>query len=167
MATVARRCEGVGAGARRSQVIFLPASGILPPDSSGFVISPFLQNTVHVLESTVTEERRRLLMEIIFHKCEFVGEMAVVQQAQRNLCLESYDRIEQTLKHCIEAKMLPADLMTRRAAIIMRGYISGLMENWLFAPQSFDLKKEARDYVAILLEMYLLCPTLRNPATNE
>ncbi|ELN4833724.1 TPA: DNA-binding transcriptional repressor AcrR, partial [Escherichia coli] len=23
------------------------------------------------------------------------------------------------------------------------------------------------DYVAILLEMYLLCPTLRNPATNE
>lgn len=46
MATVARRCEGVGAGARRSQVIFLPASGILPPDSSGFVISPFLQNTV-------------------------------------------------------------------------------------------------------------------------
>ncbi|HBL6978661.1 TPA: multidrug efflux transporter transcriptional repressor AcrR [Escherichia coli] len=122
---------------------------------------------IHVLESTVTEERRRLLMEIIFHKCEFVGEMAVVQQAQRNLCLESYDRIEQTLKHCIEAKMLPADLMTRRAAIIMRGYISGLMENWLFAPQSFDLKKEARDYVAILLEMYLLCPTLRNPATNE
>ncbi|HGF6012634.1 TPA: hypothetical protein ACJFVI_005451, partial [Escherichia coli] len=47
MATVARRCEGVGAGARRSQVIFLPASGILPPDSSGFVISPFLQNTVY------------------------------------------------------------------------------------------------------------------------
>ncbi len=114
----------------------------------GDPLSVLREILIHVLESTVTEERRRLLMEIIFHKCEFVGEMAVVQQAQRNLCLESYDRIEQTLKHCIEAKMLPADLMTRRAAIIMRGYISGLMENWLFAPQSFDLKKEARDYVA-------------------
>lgn len=109
----------------------------------GDPLSVLREILIHVLESTVTEERRRLLMEIIFHKCEFVGEMAVVQQAQRNLCLESYDRIEQTLKHCIEAKMLPADLMTRRAAIIMRGYISGLMENWLFAPQSFDLKKEA------------------------
>lgn len=116
---------------------------------------------VHLLEATVTEERRRLLMEIIFHKCEFVGEMAVVQQAQRSICVESYDRIEQTLTHCIKAKMLPGNLMTRRAAILMRGYISGIMENWLFAPQSFDLKKEARDYVAILLEMYLLCPTLR------
>lgn len=116
---------------------------------------------VHLLEATVTEERRRLLMEIIFHKCEFVGEMAVVQQAQRSICVESYDRIEQTLTHFIKAKMLPGNLMTRRAAILMRGYISGIMENWLFAPQSFDLKKEARDYVAILLEMYLLCPTLR------
>ncbi len=104
----------------------------------GDPLSVLREILIHVLESTVTEERRRLLMEIIFYKCEFVGEMAVVQQAQRNLCLESYDRIEQTLKHCIEAKMLPADLMTRRAAIIMRGYISGLMENWLFAPQSFD-----------------------------
>lgn len=97
---------------------------------------------VHILEATVTEERRRLLMEIIFHKCEFVGEMVVVQQAQRSLCLESYDRIEQTLKHCINAKMLPENLLTRRAAILMRNFISGLMENWLFAPQSFDLKKK-------------------------
>lgn len=122
---------------------------------------------VYILEATVTEERRRLLMEIIFHKCEFVGEMAVVQQAQRNLCVESYDRIEQTLRHCISSKMLPADLLTRRAAIIMRGYISGLMESWLFAPQAFDLKKEARDYVAVLLEMYLFCPSLRATSAKE
>lgn len=116
---------------------------------------------VYVLEATVIEERRRLMMEIIFHKCEFVGEIAVVQEAQRNLCLESYDRIENTLAECIEAKLLPANLLTRRVAVLMRAYISGVMENWLFAPQSFDLKKEARDYVEILLEMCQFCPTLR------
>lgn len=115
---------------------------------------------VYILEATVIEERRRLMMEIIFHKCEFVGEMAVVQEAQRNLCLESYDRIEQTLKACIQAGLLPATLLTRRAAVLMRAYISGIMENWLFAPETFDLHKEARNYVAILLEMCRLCPTL-------
>lgn len=47
---------------------------------------------VYILEATVVEERRRLMMEIIFHKCEFVGEMAVVQQAQRDLCLERSHR---------------------------------------------------------------------------
>lgn len=46
----------------------------------------------------------------------------------------------------------------------MRSYLSGLMENWLFAPDSFDLEKEAPDYVAILLEMYQFCPTLRAPS---
>lgn len=116
---------------------------------------------VYILEATVMEERRRLLMEIIFHKCEFVGEMAVVQQAQYNLCIESYDRIEQALNDCVMANMLPANLLSRRAAILTRSYISGLMENWLFAPASFDLRAEAQSYVAILLEMYKFCPTLR------
>ncbi|SCC53505.1 multidrug efflux transporter transcriptional repressor AcrR [Kosakonia oryziphila] len=116
---------------------------------------------VYILEATVIEERRRLMMEIIFHKCEFVGEMTIVQEAQRNLCLESYDRIEHTLSQCIQAKLLPANLLTRRVAVLMRAYISGIIENWLFAPQSFDLKSEARAYVAILLEMCQLCPTLR------
>ncbi|UWA54459.1 multidrug efflux transporter transcriptional repressor AcrR [Klebsiella aerogenes] len=116
---------------------------------------------VYILEATVVEERRRLMMEIIFHKCEFVGEMAVVQQAQRSLWLESYDRIEQTLKDCITAQQLPANLLTRRAAILMRSYLSGLMENWLFAPESFNLHAEARAYVDALIEMYQTCPSLR------
>ncbi|ADO49571.1 multidrug efflux transporter transcriptional repressor AcrR [[Enterobacter] lignolyticus] len=116
---------------------------------------------VYILEATVIDERRRLLMEIIFHKCEFVGEMAEVQLVQRGLCLESYDRIEFTLNECMRARLLPVNLLTRRAAILMRGYISGLVENWLFAPESFNLKNEARDYVAILLEMFQFCPTLR------
>ncbi len=129
----------------------------------GDPLSVLREILVYVLEATVVEERRRLMMEIIFHKCEFVGEMASAQQAQRSLCLESYDRIEQTLNLCIQSKMLPANLLTRRAAILMRSYVSGIMENWLFSPQSFDLKKEARDYVAILLEMFQLCPTMRQP----
>lgn len=116
---------------------------------------------IYVLETTVTEERRRLLMEIIFHKCEFVGEIASVQLVERSLCLENYDRIEKTLRHCMDVNMLPENLNTRRVAVLMRSYISGIMENWLFAPESFDLKNEARHYVAVLLEMCLLCPTLR------
>ena len=117
---------------------------------------------VYILEATVTEKRRRLMMEIIFHKSEYVGVMVTLQEAQRILCLESYDRIEQTLKECIVAKMLPANLLTRRAAILMRSYLSGLMENWLLAPNAFDLQKEARDYVEVLLEMYQFCPSLRS-----
>ena len=86
----------------------------------------------------------------------------MVQQAHRSLCFQSYDRIEHTLRQCIQSGMLPENLQTRRAAILMRSYISGLVENWLFAPQTFDLKKEARELVAILQEMYQFCPSLRH-----
>ena len=92
--------------------------------------------------------------------------MASVQLAQRSLCIENYDRIEQTLRHCMNANMLPENLNTRRVAVLLRSYVTGIIENWLFAPESFDLKKEAREYVAVLLEMCLLCPTLRVNVTE-
>ncbi len=114
---------------------------------------------VYILEATVVEERRRLMMEIIFHKCEFVGEMAVVQQAQRDLCLESYDRIEQVLTECMQAKMLPATLLTRRAAILMRSYISGLMENWLLL-RSRSISDQRR---AAMSTFFLRCASSVRP----
>ena len=36
------------------------------------------------------------MMEIIFHKCEFVGEMAVVQQAQRSLSPKAMTALNRT-----------------------------------------------------------------------
>ncbi len=49
----------------------------------------------------------------------------------------------------------------------MRSYLSGLMENWLLAPNAFDLRKEARAYVETLLEMYQFCPSLRGSEERE
>ena len=124
-------------------------------------LSALRELLIYILAPTVTAARRRLMMEIIFHKCECVGEMMTVQQAQRSLYMEGYDRIEASLKRCSDAGMLPASLQTRRAAILMRCYITGIMESWLFAPDTFDLQREAREYVEILIEMFQYCPTLR------
>ncbi|AFJ47930.1 multidrug efflux transporter transcriptional repressor AcrR [Shimwellia blattae] len=121
---------------------------------------------IYILRATVTEERRRLMMEILFHKCEFVGEMAAAREAQRKLCMEGYDRIEHALQRCITAGLLPADLHVHRAAVLMRSYICGLMENWLFTPQLFDLDKESAVYVDILIEMFCRCPSVRIAPEN-
>lgn len=121
---------------------------------------------IYILEATVSEERRRLMMEIIFHKCEFVGEMAIVQQLHREYCMASHERIEQVLHRCMACNMLPATLDVRRATVLMRSYITGLMENWLFAPQTFDLKADARAFVEILIEMYQYCPTLQKTSVE-
>nr|CEK26733.1 Transcription repressor of multidrug efflux pump acrAB operon, TetR (AcrR) family [Yersinia ruckeri] len=116
---------------------------------------------IYILIATQDDDRRRALMEIVFHKCEFVGEMTSVHNARKVLYLASYERIETVLQDCIAAQQLPPDLNTRRTAIIMRAYITGLMENWLFTPESFDLKQEATILIDAFLEMIAQCLTLR------
>lgn len=118
----------------------------------------------YVLEATVRDKRRRALMEIIFHKCEFVGEMTTLQMMQQTLYLECYEKIEDVLRQCMAAQQLPEQLDTRRTAVVMRGYITGIMENWLFMPESFDLAADAPQLVSVLLDTLAHSPALRKIA---
>jgi TetR/AcrR family acrAB operon transcriptional repressor len=115
---------------------------------------------VYIFEATANDPQRRALMEIIFHKCEFVGEMAALKNIQQSLLLECYDKVEDVLRLCIEAKQLPVTLNTRQAALILRGYVNGMMESWLFTPESFDLAGDAPKLVDAFIDMLRLSPTL-------
>lgn len=118
---------------------------------------------IYILQATVSEERRRSMMEIIFHKCEFVGELGVLSDARRALYMEGNERIEASLQRCIDAGYLPVNLRLSYAVMTIRSYITGMIDTWLTAPDSFDLYGHAADYVAILLETFQFCPTLRQP----
>lgn len=115
---------------------------------------------VYIFDATAKDPQRRALMEIIFHKCEFVGEMSALKNMQQSLLLECYDKIEDVLRQCIEAGQLPGSLSTRQAALILRGYVNGMMESWLFAPDSFDLAGDAPALVNAFIDMLRLSPTL-------
>lgn len=117
----------------------------------------------YVLEATVHDARRRSLMEIIFHKCEFVGEMTTLQMMQQTLYLECYEKIQDVLRECIAAGQLPENLDTCRTAVVMRGYITGIMENWLFMPESFDLAADATQLIEVLIDMLRHSQALRLP----
>jgi len=119
---------------------------------------------IYILASTAQDPQRRALMEIIFHKCEFVGEMTTLQDMRQSLLLESYERIEVVLRECIASRQLPAGLNTRQSARMMCGYINGMMESWLFNPQAFDLAADAPQLVNAFLDMLRLSPTLSAPA---
>ncbi|MFO6296427.1 multidrug efflux transporter transcriptional repressor AcrR [Rahnella selenatireducens] len=108
---------------------------------------------IYILVATVTDPQRKALMEIIFHKCEFVGEMTSVHEARKSLYMEGYGKIERILERCINEKQLPATLDTRQAAVILRAYLTGLMENWLFIPESFDLQRNSERFVDTYLDM--------------
>ncbi|MBS0848974.1 multidrug efflux transporter transcriptional repressor AcrR [Citrobacter sp. JGM124] len=130
------------------------------PDDPHTVLRELL---IYILQATVSEERRRLMTEIIFHKCEFVGELSVLRQARRTLYMEGNERIEASLQRCIDAGSFPTQLNLSYAVITLRSYITGLIENWLIAPDSFDLYGNAPDYIDILLETFQCSTTLCRP----
>jgi TetR/AcrR family acrAB operon transcriptional repressor len=121
---------------------------------------------VYILEATVTEERRRLMMEIIFHKCEFVGEMVTVQQAQRAMPgeLRPY-RADVKRVYCGEDA---ARQFTHPAGGDFNAQLSFWSDGKLAVCARFVRSaKRSADYVAILLEMYQFCPSLRSSEGAE
>ncbi|EJS92538.1 AcrR transcriptional regulator AcrR transcriptional repressor [Pectobacterium wasabiae CFBP 3304] len=119
---------------------------------------------IYMLRLTVNDTQWRSIMEICFHKCEFVGEMLQSYNARKELYLSCYVDIEENLIKCIRMGMLPTDIYPRRAAIALRAYFSGVMENWLFMPESFDLDQEAPALVDAFIDMLHFSPALRKPA---
>lgn len=116
---------------------------------------------IYILIALVKDPRRRALLEIIFHKCEFVGEMEALIVARKALYLEGNSRVESVLKVCIAHHQLPESLDVRIAAILLRAYMTGIMENWLFMPENFDLESDAERLVDISLDMLRNNPYLR------
>ncbi|ANE76463.1 multidrug efflux transporter transcriptional repressor AcrR [Dickeya solani] len=128
------------------------------PDDPLHVLRELL---IYILRLTESDIEWRSMMEIIFHKCEFVGEMLPTFNGRRDLYLGCYEKIEASLMNCIRQGMLPLDVNPRRAAVVMRAYLSGIMENWLFMPTSFDLKNETPYLVDVLIDMLRSSPALR------
>ncbi len=100
-------------------------------------------------------------MEIIYHKCEFVGEMQSISQLQQKLVLEDYPKITETLLQCVRAEQLPRDLDTARSAVVFRAYVTGIIENWLFSPTSFNMTEQAPMLVQSMIDLLQYSPTLR------
>ncbi|MCW2474736.1 MULTISPECIES: multidrug efflux transporter transcriptional repressor AcrR [unclassified Symbiopectobacterium] len=130
------------------------------PDNPLHVMRELL---IYMLRLTTTDTQWRSIMEIIFHKCEFVGEMLPSYNARKALYFSCYEQIEASLNHSVQLGFLPSDLHLRRAAVTLRAYFSGILENWLFLPESFDIHQEAPTLVDSFIDMLRFSPALRLP----
>ncbi|GAA5143844.1 TetR family transcriptional regulator [Thalassotalea piscium] len=107
------------------------------------------------------DERKKRVFSILFHKFEMNGQAEELEKRQIKSFIDSTNRIERALKNAMNKGQLPKDLDVHQAAIVKHAYFAGLINNWLFLPESFDLGSMIEPLVDSYIFLLHNCPNLR------
>lgn len=103
-----------------------------------------------VLHRTVGEWR--LILDIIFHRCEIVEDSGMIQRRLLDSHNDAYAHISGLLTKAIQLGQLSSKLDVPLATTMMHATIAGLISNWLLSPQSFDLASELERCVDVMID---------------
>jgi TetR/AcrR family acrAB operon transcriptional repressor len=92
-----------------------------------------------VLDRTVNDPGARRVFEIATLKVEFVGEMDAVRQRRQDNLANWKSRAERRIRLAIDKGLISRDVDPGRVALGLWTMIDGLIRNWMFDPQDFDL----------------------------
>ncbi|PQO94871.1 TetR family transcriptional regulator [Massilia phosphatilytica] len=92
-----------------------------------------------VLDRTVNDPGARRVFEIATLKVEFVGEMDAVRQRRKDNMANWMARAERRIRLAIDKGMISREVNATQVALGLWTMIDGLIRNWMFDPQEFDL----------------------------
>jgi TetR/AcrR family transcriptional regulator, acrAB operon repressor len=116
---------------------------------------------VFVLQEVVHNPHSRKVIDIVFHKCEFVNPADPILIRQREWFAQCSANIERVLRNAMAKGQLPENLDTHLAGTIFHATFDGLLKHWLFSPGSFDLAKDAEKLIDICIDTLRTVPSLR------
>ena len=103
----------------------------------------------------------RKVFDIMFHKCEFVDSTDPIWIRQQQSFRNGTHNIERLLTAARNAGQLPENLDIHLGAVNLHALIDGLINNWLFAPGSFDLGAQAEALINACFDTLRYAPSLR------
>jgi TetR/AcrR family acrAB operon transcriptional repressor len=92
-----------------------------------------------VLDRTVNDPGARRVFEIATLKVEFVGEMNAVRQRRQDNLANWKSRAERRIRLAADKGLVARDIDASSVALGLWTMIDGLIRNWMFDPQGFDL----------------------------
>lgn len=117
--------------------------------------------SILLLREVTQDKSKKRVFSILFHKFEQNGQAEELEGKQVKSFIECTHRIERSLRNAINKGQLPHDLDVHQAAIIKHAYFAGLLNNWLFLPESFDLDAMIESLVDNYLFLIKNSPSLR------
>jgi TetR/AcrR family acrAB operon transcriptional repressor len=92
-----------------------------------------------VLDRTVEDPGARRVFEIATLKVEFVGEMDAVRQRRQQNMANWMSRAERRIRVAADKGLIGNHVEPHRTALALWIMMDGLIRNWMFDPQGFDL----------------------------
>ncbi|WP_409455915.1 hypothetical protein [Pseudescherichia sp.] len=97
------------------------------------------------------------LVEILYHKCEFTPDMTPEAEIRERLFFNPAN-VTELLEKCQQQDPCFLSGSIETALIIIQGYLSGIVKNWLMLDKCFDLAALAPQLVEGLLVMLRMTP---------
>lgn len=97
---------------------------------------------ITALQYIAREPRQCALLQILYHKCEFKNDM-ISECEIRNRIGFNNDYLRATLENCISRKVISPQVNVDLTLIVLHGFFSGIIKNWLMNSDSFNLYQQA------------------------
>lgn len=107
---------------------------------------------IETLKIISTDHRQRELLQILYHTCEFNGEMYSEQEIRERLWFNR-ERMKKLLRSCISKGQIPVNTNIELTITIIHGYLTGIVKNWLMQPENLNLYEQAPEVVDNLFLM--------------
>ena len=142
----------------------LPMESLMSTPLDEFKDNPLghLRHTwIYLLRDVAQNPQSRKILDILFLKCELVDREDPIWERQHQCYQKGQDNMQRILNEAIALQQLPADLDVRMATLTLHGQKLGLLYNWLFSPNSFDLAVVAEPIIDACLDSLRYAPSLR------
>ncbi|MGB7800171.1 TetR family transcriptional regulator [Buttiauxella sp.] len=107
---------------------------------------------IETLRFISTDRRQHDLLQILYHSCEFTGEMYTEREIRERFWFNR-ERMKKLLRSCISKGQIPVNTNIELTVTIIHGYFSGIIKNWLMQPENLNLYEQAPDVVDNLILM--------------
>lgn len=94
------------------------------------------------LQYIAHEPRQWALLQILYHKCEFNSDMISECEIRNRIGL-SEQSLRNTLEKCRARNTLSPQVNIDLAVIVLHGFFSGIIKNWLMDSDSINLYQQA------------------------
>jgi len=107
---------------------------------------------IETLKFISSDRRQYELLQILYHTCEFNGEMYSEREIRERYWFNR-ERMKKILRNCISKGQIPVNTNIELTITIIHGYFSGIIKNWLMQPENLNLYEQAPDVVDSLILM--------------